>query len=113
MNIKIAKAYRMTSKEALCILTGLTPIEIKAEETAKLYRGKRDRKNHQLDHEVEPIDWTQPAGSVRISEQNEDKEHTIKISTNGNKNENGVGSGTAIYIENKLTHQIQALQLKS
>jgi len=32
MNIKIAKAYRTTSNEALCILTGTTPIEIKAQE---------------------------------------------------------------------------------
>jgi hypothetical protein len=48
MNIKIAKAYRTTSNETLCILTGTTPIDIKAEETAKLYRMTRDRK----------INWT-------------------------------------------------------
>jgi hypothetical protein len=35
MNIKIAKAYRTTSNEALCTFTGTTPIEIKVEETAK------------------------------------------------------------------------------
>jgi hypothetical protein len=29
INIKIAKAYRTVSNEALCILTGLTPIAIK------------------------------------------------------------------------------------
>jgi hypothetical protein len=34
MNIKIATAYRTTSNDALCILTGTTPIEIKAVETA-------------------------------------------------------------------------------
>jgi hypothetical protein len=44
MNIKIAKAYRTTSNEALCTLTGITPIEIKAEETANIYRIIRDRK---------------------------------------------------------------------
>jgi hypothetical protein len=54
MNIKIAKAYRTTSNEALCILTGTTPIDIKAGETAKLYRMSRDRQNHQLDHDAEP-----------------------------------------------------------
>jgi hypothetical protein len=48
MNIKIAKAYRTTSNKALCILTR-TPIEVKAEETAKLYRITRDRQNHQLE----------------------------------------------------------------
>ena len=61
MNIKIAKAYRTTSNEALCILTGTTPISLKAEEAANLYRITRDKQNHQLDHEVEPKDWTHPA----------------------------------------------------
>jgi len=107
MNIKIAKAYQTTSNDALCILTGNTPIVIKAEETANIYRITRDRQNHQLEHEAEPKDWTHPADSVRISEQNEAKEHTIQIYTDGSKNEHGVESGTAIYIHNKLTHQIK------
>ena len=98
MNIKIAKAYRTISNDALCILTGNTPIVIKAEETANIYRITRDRQNHQLEHEAEPKDWTHPADSVRISEQNEAKEHTIEIFTDGSKNEHGVGSGTVIYI---------------
>jgi len=37
MNLLIAKAYRTTSSEALCILAGNTPIIIKAEEAAKRY----------------------------------------------------------------------------
>ena len=69
MNIKIAKAYRMTSNEALCSLTRTTPIEIKAEEAANLYRITRDRQNHQLDYEAEPKDWKHPADSVKINEQ--------------------------------------------
>jgi len=35
INIKIAKAYRTVTNEALCILTGLTPIAIKIEEEAQ------------------------------------------------------------------------------
>jgi len=65
MNIKIAKVYRTISYEALCILTGI-PIEINAEETAKLHHITRDRQN-QLDHEAEPKDWTHPADSVSAS----------------------------------------------
>ena len=38
MNIKIAKAYRTVSNEALCLITGLTPVYIKIEETAQLYQ---------------------------------------------------------------------------
>jgi hypothetical protein len=107
MNIKIAKAYRTTSNEALCILTRITPTETKAEDTANLYSIIRDRQNHQLDHEVELKNWTHPADSVTISKQNEANEHTIQIFTDRSKNEHGVGSGTAIYIQNKLTHQVK------
>jgi hypothetical protein len=66
-NIKIAKAYRTTSNDALCILTGNTAIEIKAEETPNMYLITRDRQNHKLEHEAEPKNWTHPADSVRIS----------------------------------------------
>jgi hypothetical protein len=37
INIKIAKAYRTMSNEALCILMGLTPIAIKIEEAIQFY----------------------------------------------------------------------------
>jgi hypothetical protein len=96
MNIKIAKAYRTTSNEAICTLTGITLIEIKAEETANVYHIIRDRKNHQLDHEIKLKDWTHPADTVTISEQNEANEHTIEIYTDGSKNAHRVGSGTVI-----------------
>jgi hypothetical protein len=43
MNIKIAKAYRTTFNEALYIVIGTTPKDIKAEETAKLYSITRGR----------------------------------------------------------------------
>jgi hypothetical protein len=36
INIGNAKAYRKTSNEALCILTGITPIIIKADEAVRL-----------------------------------------------------------------------------
>jgi len=34
-------------------------------------------------------------------------EHTIHIYTDGNKTKQGVGSGIALYVNNKLTHQIK------
>jgi hypothetical protein len=107
MNIKIAKAYRTTSNEALCILTGTTSIELKAEEAASLYRITREKQNHQLDHELEPKDWIHPADSVKINEQTEVNERTIHIFTDGSKNGHGVGSGTATHIQNKLIHQMK------
>lgn len=39
-SIKIAKAYRTTSNEALCTLTGLTPIVIQAEKEAKIFNSE-------------------------------------------------------------------------
>jgi hypothetical protein len=38
LNIKVAKAYRTVSNDALCIITALTPIHIKIKETAELYK---------------------------------------------------------------------------
>jgi len=43
INIKIAKAYRTVSNEALCALTGLTPITIKIQEASQYYRIIRGR----------------------------------------------------------------------
>jgi hypothetical protein len=47
ITLRIAKAYRTISHEALCILKGLTSITIKAEELAALYNittGRNDQK---------------------------------------------------------------------
>lgn len=58
----------------------MTPIEIKAEETANIYRIIKDSKNHQLDHEVEQRDLTHPADIITIREQNELKNTRSKYS---------------------------------
>jgi len=50
VNIKIAKAYSTTSNDALCILTGNAPVELKTEEAANIYRITKDRENQLLDH---------------------------------------------------------------
>jgi len=87
MNIKIAKSYRTTSGEALSVLTGITPIEIKVAEIDRLYQVTRDRRNRQLDHEEEPKNMTHPAGAFRIREQGQEKEYAIHIYADGSKNE--------------------------
>jgi len=69
VNIKIAKAYRTTSNDALCILTGNAPVELKTEEVANIYRITKDRQNQLLDHEADHQDWTHPADTVIITEQ--------------------------------------------
>ena len=52
MNIKMAKAYRTTSSEALCILTGTAPIQIKAETAAKIYRNVTDKQDNQVEQDT-------------------------------------------------------------
>jgi hypothetical protein len=70
INLRMARAYRTTSGEALCILTGMKPIIIKIEETVKQYESKE--RQHQrdlyLDHEVEHRHWPHPATAVSIRE---------------------------------------------
>ena len=68
LNIEIAKAFRTTSNEAPCTLTGLTPLVIKAEEAANLYNIMRESQAREIDHEVQPKDWLHPADSVRNTE---------------------------------------------
>jgi len=62
-NIKIAKAYRTVSNEALCIITGLKPIHIKIKETAELYNIGRGNsyKKLQIDHDKHHKQWLHPA----------------------------------------------------
>ena len=105
INMKIAEAFRTTSNEALCTLTGLTPIVIKAEKAAKLYNIMRKSRDHVIDYEVPPKDWLHPADSVRITEQKD--EHATQVFTGGSKNEHGVGAGIPIFIHSKLEHRLR------
>jgi hypothetical protein len=56
MNIRIAKAYRSVSNEALCIITGLTPTDIKREETVQYYQCTKGIKKMEelFDHDTRP-----------------------------------------------------------
>jgi len=97
INIKIAKAYRTVSNDALCIITGLTPIHIKIKETAEVYkivRGNR-HKNLQIDHDKLPKQWLHPAARI-IATDDTDDPTPINIYTDGSKSEQGVGAGIAI-----------------
>jgi hypothetical protein len=115
VNIRIAKSYRTVSNEALCIINGHTPIDIKLEETALLCHITRRNKseieqdtrltNGQqfIDHDAQPKYWLHPADTVSISEHQDDD--AIQIFTDGSKSSQGVGAGIAILIQNKLFHQ--------
>jgi len=59
--IKIAKVYRTMANEALCMLTVLTPIDIKIEETCKFYQlNKCSSKVEALLDDMKVRYWHQP-----------------------------------------------------
>ena len=78
--------------EALCVITGLIPINIKIDGTAKYYESV---KGHLPDREMEVKHWTHPANTVEITDGQEDSKHNIHVYTDGSKSEHGVGSGIA------------------
>jgi ribonuclease HI len=97
----------MTSNETLFILIGNVPIILKAKELANIYWTTKKLKNRQLAHETNYKTWTHPADTVKICHSNDSKDYTIHIYTVGSKHENGVGSGMAIYTDDKLKHHIR------
>jgi len=111
INIKMAKAYRTVSSEALCVVAGMTPIHIKIEAAAKLYqytRGHIKDKEH-FDNNKEARLWQHPAeATIRTSEGNEE-DSPLQIYTDGSKTEKGVGSGIAIY---RSGQNVKTLQYK-
>jgi len=109
INISMAKAYRTTSSEALCMLTATTPIIIKLEEIVKRYNTKKRRSNSlmELDHEVEYKYWPHPADTVTIEEVVSDEEATLQAFTDGSKQEQGVGAGAVVFKGSELVAKVQ------
>ena len=85
MNIRMAKAYRTTSSEALCILTGMTPIIIKTEEAVKQYNIRKGKgsQTQLIDSEVELKNWPRPAEAVKITEAKGHEEQMIQATQMG------------------------------
>ena len=87
MNIKIAKAFRTTSSEALCILAGMTPIIIRTEEAADQYTHRKGKGGltQTIDLEVELKNWPHPADVAAIIEVQEYDDQTIQMAAKMNK----------------------------
>ena len=81
IDIKIAKAFRTTSNDALCILTGTTPITIRTEGAVKQYyiRKGKGALTNPIDLEVEVKKWPHPAEVAAFIEDNEYNDKTIDI----------------------------------
>ena len=92
--------------EALCALTGITPIGIKAEGEAKMFNIMRGSNQNEIDKDEKARDWLHPAELVRIIETPEEEEE-IQIYTDGSKNESGVGAGIAIFVKGKIEEKLK------
>ena len=113
ISTRIAKAYRTISHEALCILTGLTPINIKAEEFVTLYNiiTGRNKQKCQIDKAENPRNWLHPADIASVFDTIDDYDEPLwQIFTDGSKSEQGVGSGVAIFTGKVLTEQLKFKQ---
>jgi hypothetical protein len=85
INIKIGKAFRNTSSEALCLLAGTTPIVLRTEEEVRRYyfsTGLGDSTTP-VELEVKPKHWPHPADIDPVIEVNDYEDRNIKIFTDG------------------------------
>ena len=90
------------SNEPLCVIAGLTPINIKIKDTVKHYECIKGYGNL-IDLEMEAKYWTHPANSVKITEGQEYCKHTIDVYTGGSEGEHKVGSGIATFTDSNMT----------
>jgi ribonuclease HI len=108
--LRIARAHRTISHEAFCILTGLTPINIEAEEIVTLYNITTGRRNqgYQIDKAENPRNWIHPTDIVSVNDTTDDsKDQLWHIFTEGSKSKQGVGSGAAVFTGKVLTEQLK------
>ena len=103
----MAKVYRNTSSEALCILTRMTPINFKLEMVNRYINKKTGSHIFLLDSAVELKHWLHPADAVTIKEVAGNEEASAQTYTDGSKHGQGVGTGAAIFIGNEIVAQIK------
>jgi ribonuclease HI len=63
--------------------------------------------SHEIDNALKYTDWPHPADCPKITVSEDNKEPAIQAYTYGSKGEQGVGSGAAIFIGNKLAKQMK------
>jgi len=77
------------------MITGLTPIDIKINETAQFFQITKENKKEeeQFDYDTRTKHWLHPAISFTILEDCKEDDSTIQIYTDGSKNEKGSAKG--------------------
>jgi hypothetical protein len=104
----MVKPNRTTSSEALCMLSGMTPIIIK--EAVQRYNIKKSsNRKIDLDYDVDFKFGPHPADAVTINELVRNDDASIYAYTDGSKHDQGVRSGAVIF---KGRAMIAKLKLK-
>jgi len=101
INIRLTKAYRTVSNEALGLIADIKPTHIEIEEAERYYEITK-RRGIQYDREIEVKNWIHPAKHVKLIEGHENSINYIHAYTDGSKGDSGVGSGIAIFSDNSL-----------
>ena len=106
INLRIARAYRTVSNEALCVINGITPIHIKIDEIGRLYEITQGI-GTQYDRDMELGNWTHPATHIKTIDGEEESLHPIQAYTDGSKSDLGVGAGVVILLDNNIIKTMQ------
>jgi hypothetical protein len=98
INIRMAKAFRTTSSEALCMLTGMAPIlKIWRGNSTLQYKKKLEHRDIEWDCNVEIQNWPHPTEFGTIHEVVGHEEISFQVYTDESKREQGVGSEAVIF----------------
>jgi len=86
------------------MLTGMTPLLTKLEEETARFKVKQNSAHCDIEWDcgVEIQNWPHPAENGTIHEMVGNEETSIEVYTDGNKQEQGVGSGEVIFKEIEL-----------
>ena len=97
------------SNEALCAMTGLTPIIIKIEEASQYYHITRGCEKEETNIEKRKRNhyWQHPAETITILTEDTKDTSTIQVFTDGSNSEKGVGAGVAIYKSGDLIKSLK------
>jgi hypothetical protein len=91
-----------------CVLTGITPVVIELENTAKLYHIIRGNPQDALyDTPKNYRRWPHQAQAIELKNKRDDMHYKLEIYTDGSKTEQVVGSGVAIFVDGSLTNQLR------
>ena len=108
INIRIAKSFRTTSHEALCVITKNTPIVLELQKIAAYYQIKKPNNMETKVHAVRPYtSWTHPAEMHVMKGKKDNMAYTFEIYTDGSKGDTGVGAGIAVYKNKEINCQLQ------